>query len=355
MEFRQPERTLVYDVANILFRVSAVQKNNPYAKDSSSDDLIGLCMHISLASIYKWYTKYRPDFVVFAFEGGNNWRKKYTQSKSSRSQYKANRVYDPEMQHFYDLMESFRKTMRNHTSICCLSVDGLEGDDVIAGYAQLYASPEHEIIIVSGDKDFTQLLRLPNVKLINPDDGKMRNQPTSKDYEPDLDYWIFLKCIRGDGGDNVPSAYPKVRETKIKKAYEDTYERINFMNTQWVEKPVSIVDGVVVESAPVTHRVGDLFEQNEILLDLFKQPPEIRKLIEESVTEQVANIGTYSHFHFLRFAEEYKLQRIREDSTRFIELFSNNQKFRKGQQVAPVKPVVEDPPKEPTQSKLLGF
>lgn len=343
-EFRQPTKTLVYDISNILYRVAAVQKNSPYAKDSSPDDMVGLCMHISLASIFKWYVKYRPDFVVFAFEGSNNWRKEYTAKVQAKKQYKANRPYDPSMAHFYKLIDAFKETMQNHTSLCCLCIDGLEGDDVIAGYTQLYAREGHEITIVSGDKDFVQLLRLPGVRLVDPDNGKMRNQPGDKAYEADLDYWIFLKCVRGDMGDYVPSAYPKVRETKIKNAYEHEYDRINFMNEKWIDEDKE------------THRVGDLFDRNVVLLDLFKQPTEIRQLIDEGVKIQVETIGNYSHFHFLRFAEQFKLQRIREDSTRFVEMFSNNQRFRKGDKVQPSKPVlVEAKVEEPKQSALLNF
>ena len=157
-------RTLIYDISNILFRVAAVQKHqNSYARDSTPEDLVGLCFHISLYSIYKWYFKYRPDFVVFAFEGKDNWRKKYTLEARSRKAYKGNRVPDPAMAHFYELMDSFRTTMTNHTSICCLTIDTMEADDAIAGYCQLHATPDSEILIVSGDKDFVQLTRLPEI------------------------------------------------------------------------------------------------------------------------------------------------------------------------------------------------
>lgn len=315
-----PSKTLIYDVSNILFRVAAVQKHsNPYARDISPDDLVGLCMHISIQSIYRWYQKYRPDFVVFAFEGSNNWRKTFTTEARARKAYKGNRVQDPEMAHYYELITSFRDTMKAHTSICCLKVDEMEADDAIAGYCQLYASPEHEILIVSGDRDFTQLLKLPGVKLIDPATGKLRNQKGDKDYVEDLDYWLFSKCIRGDMGDYVPSAFPRVRETRIRKAYESEYDRVNFMNESWVDE-----EGT-------THRVGDLYNQNVILLDLYQQPVDKRAQLLEGVKTQVADLGHYSHFHFLRFLEEYKLNKLRDEAMKYVELFANNQRFLKGE------------------------
>ena len=313
-----PKTTLIVDVSNILFRVAAVTKSKTFVRDASSDDLVGLSFHISLFSIYKWYNKFNPDFVVFAFEGANNWRKKYTAETKARKQYKGNRVVDPGMQHYYDLLAAFYTTIKAHTSICCLSVPTMEADDSIAGFCQLYAAPDHEINIVSGDKDFIQLLKLPGVKLINPDNGKPRNQPGDKDYEPDLDFWLFLKCVRGDMGDYVPSAFPRVRETKVKKAYEDDYERLNFMNERWTDEN------------SVEHRVGDLYEENKILLSLYDQPTEQRELLFAAIDEQTKDLGTYSHFHFLRFLRDFKLQRVQDEAMKFVDLFANNQRYMKG-------------------------
>lgn len=345
---QKAKRTLVYDVSSILFRVAVMQKRNPFAQQAASDDIVGLCMHISLMSMLKWYNKFKPDFVVFAFEGGNNWRKQYTKDNAARQGYKANRVYDPEMAHLYELIDSFKLVMKSHTSICCLVVEGTEADDSIASYVQLNAKEGEEIYIISGDKDFIQLLREPGVKLIDPDTGKARNQPGDKGYESDLEYWLFLKCIRGDGGDNVPSAYPRVRETKVRKAYDNQYERINFMNETW-----SMVDE---QQQTFTYRVGDLFEQNKILLSLYDQPAEIRALLETEVKKQSAELGTYSHFHFLKFLEKYQLIKVRQEAMRFVELLANNQRYLKGEQravEAAVKPEQQEP--QVIKSNLLEF
>lgn len=282
------------------------------------EDLVGLCMHISLQSIAKWYNKFKPDFIIFAFEGGDNWRKEYTKQHNHRRQYKANRVYDPEMAHFYELLGAFKEVMSSHTSACCLCVPTTEADDVISAYCQLTEGTGENVIILSGDRDFTQLLKMSHVKLVEPDKGTLRNTPADKYYQEDLDYWLFLKCIRGDSGDNVPSAFPKVRETKIKEAYSDPFKRVNFMNERWIDEN------------KVEHRVGDLFEHNRVLMDLLAQPDDIRVKVLEGVAEQVTKLGTYSHFHFLRFLGKYKLEEVAKSSARFVEMLSNNQRFLNG-------------------------
>jgi hypothetical protein len=302
-------------------------------------------MHIAIMSIYKWYKKFKPDFLVFSFEGGGNWRKKYTAEHTMiRRQYKANRIPDPEMAHFYKLIDAFKETMKEHTSICCISVQDMEGDDVIAAYCQINASPENRITIVSGDKDFTQLTKLPNVKLVNPDNGKERNQPGDKDYEPDIDYWLFLKCVRGDSGDNVPSAYPRVFEKKIREAYSDDYTRLNFMNATWKDENLT------------EHRVGDLYKHNEVLMDLTKQPDDIRLKLLKGVIMQSdpAALASYSHFHFLRFLGKYKLNKVAEEANKFIDMFMNNQRYLKGDKPKAHTVLVEKPA-EPEGDGLLAF
>lgn len=330
--------SLVIDISNLLFRVAAMQKHTggPANYGASVDDLVGLSMHVALQSIMKWYKKVKPDFVVFSFEGGTNWRKSYTaqHSLAIRRQYKANRVKDPEMEHFYKLIDSFKEVMSKHTSICCISIPDMEGDDVIAAYCLLNASEEHHITIVSGDKDFIQLTKLPNIKLLDPDTGKQRNQPTDKDYQEDIDYWLFLKCIRGDSGDNVPSAYPRVFEKRIKVAYADGYERLNFMNERWKDENLT------------EHRVGDLFVHNEVLMDLTKQPDEIKLRLYEEVIKQSQPdaLALYSHFHFLRFLGKYKLVRVAEEASKFTDMFMNNQRYLKGDKQ---KQVLVEQPKAP--------
>jgi hypothetical protein len=349
-----PSKTIIVDISHLLFRIASVQKINPYMKDASTEDLVNICFHISLLSIYKWYNKFHPDFVVFAFEGGNNWRKSFTAKAGSRKQYKGDRVVDPEMKHYYQLLNSFQQTMKAHTSICCLSIPTMEADDAIAGFCQLYAREDHQIFIISGDKDFTGLLKLPGVKLVNPDNGKFRNQPGDKGYEPDIDFWTFLKCVRGDMGDHVPSAFPRVRETKIRKAYDNEYDRINFMNETWVEVVFEEIDGQEVKKE-VTHRVGDLFEENRILLDLFQQPKEQRDILLEGIKQQVEDIGNYSHFHFLRFLNEFDLQRLKEDAMKFVDLFANNQRFLKSEKEVKKQQAQESSAEVKQKSSLLNF
>ncbi|MNC23737.1 5'-3' exonuclease [compost metagenome] len=207
---------------------------------------------------------------------------------------------------FCEHIAEFEDLLRKQTGIVTLARDGLEADDLMAGVAQLFHET-HDIIIISADKDLMQLLRYPSVVLIDPATGKPR---TLVDHEMDADLFMFVKCIRGDAGDNVQSAFPRVRMTRIKEAYTDPYARANLMNETWTDETGREL------------KVKDLFAENELLMDLAKQPPEIREAIEDGVLEGFDNKGTFNHFHFLRFCGKFGLVNISNSLENFVKMLT---------------------------------
>lgn len=304
---------LIFDTANILFRVAAGNNNNTF-EDPKVKAALG--MHMALYKLRKYVKKYKPDRIVVTFEGRDNWRKAYTKSEQcvSGNLYKGNRVKDPSMDAFFELIASFEDLAVNHTSLVCLSHPELEGDDLFAGYVKRYAELGHEVIGISGDKDFVQLLKYENFTLINPDADKAR---TLIDVcgENSAEYFLFEKCIRGDKGDNVHSAYPNVRKTKLVAALADEYKMVELMNTEW-----SVTDPET--NITKTFRVGDLFNENKMLMDLDAQPQHIKDLIDQTIDHALANRGTFKFFNFQKFCGKFELKQIAENATQFTELFS---------------------------------
>jgi hypothetical protein len=312
---------LVIDTANLLFRVAAVNKGKT---SGTPEEQAGLALHVAFQSVFKYYKKFKPDQIAFTFEGESNWRKTYTSSPEcvGGNAYKGNRVKDASMEPFFELMNAFKDVMSAHSSAIVLRHPECEGDDLFAAYVQANANGTDEIIGVSGDRDFVQLLKYPGFRLINPDTGLERNRPIDKEYYEDIDYFIFKKCVRGDMGDYVFSAYPKVRETKIKMAYDDPLYCANFMRETWDIKNDA---GDVVK----THVVGKLFEENKLLMDLSAQPSNIKSIMSTTVAEATENIGTYSNFHFLKFLGKHRLNNIAEHIDLFTDMLSCNTRYKK--------------------------
>lgn len=297
---------LIFDITNILYRTFFAHK--------TEDDITvaGLASHTALVTLNKYYRQFMPRKIVMCFDR-TSWRKEYTKSDLCLSGkiYKGNRrqKMSPKDKERYELflqhLNDFEVMLRDHTSIVTLAGQGLEADDLIAGVVQTMCVTEEDpsFVIVSSDKDMIQVLRHPNVRLINPADGKDR---TLDEWNGDADLFMFEKCIRGDAGDNVQSALPRCRKTRIKKAYTDPYEYANLMMETWTNQ-----DG---KEFVVKH----LYEENKLLMDLTCQPEEIQQTIVKTILEGFKSPGTFSYFHFMKFLGKYELKKIAEQAETFV-------------------------------------
>ncbi len=306
---------LVFDVSNMLYRTFFANKLKHSVEESA-----GLAHHSALITLNKYFRNFKPHKVMMAFDR-TSWRKAYTADELciSGKPYKGNRRQnmtpaEKEMfAKFLNHLSDFEDMMTKQTSVMCLACAGLEADDLIAGVVEIF--PDDEVVIVSADKDLMQLLRNDKVKLIDPASGKDRRELLNSDYNGDVDYFMFEKCIRGDAGDNVQSAFPGVRKTRIKKAYGDAFEKVNLMNETWsMGKPGT--------DEFKEHIVKELFAENQLLMDLGDQPDIIKDRIKATIYEAIENPGKYSHFHFLKFLGKYELKKIAEQIDNFVRMLS---------------------------------
>lgn len=309
---------LVFDISNLLYRTFFVQR------EESDVTIAGLATHTALVMLNKYYKQHKPDKVVMAFDR-QSWRKDYTASEQciSKKPYKGTRRKDmsPAQQikyaKFLDHMREFEAMIAEHTTIIALAEEFLEADDLIAGFCQ-QKKDDDEIVIISSDSDLLQFLRYPGVRIISPATDK---DQSLADFDDDPLYYLFTKCLRGDSTDNVQSAYPRVRQDRIKKAYKDSFERVQLMKETWDTLEKTVVDGETIMSK-VTFQVEKLFAENELLIDLEKQPPDIRELIQASVAASLAKKRQFSMFFILKFIGKYKLVKIKESIDQYIPMLS---------------------------------
>jgi len=305
---------LILDISNLLYRTF-------YANKSEDDITIaGLAQHQALLTLNKYYNQFTPDKIVMCFDR-KAWRVNYTKSDKciSGKIYKGHRRKDmtakerEKYELFIQHLQDFEELMREHTSVICLAADGLEADDLVAGFLQMYEDANNEMTVVSTDKDYIQLLRYKNTRLINPADGKDRGL---NEWGGSTDLFMFEKCIRGDAGDNVQSAYPRVRKTRIMKAWEDPLERVNML-----EEKITIPD-------PQDHTqkkeliVKELFKENELLMDLSKQPSEWREVMDKTIEENMADPGKFSFLKFMQFLGKYEMRKVADNVGTYVEMLS---------------------------------
>jgi len=309
---------IIIDSANLFFRCKHIAE-----KGTDAWTKVGFALHLTLTSAAKEYREHKGDHVVFALEGGS-WR------KDLYKPYKANRVEaraaltDEQIEEdklFFDAYNDMIEFLDKRTNCTLLQAEKVEGDDMVARWIQTHPDDEH--VIVSSDTDFVQLLA-PNVTQYNgvqkqlltldgvfDDNGDPVFDKKTKEVKPAPvpDWELFYKCIRGDKGDNVFSAFPGAREkgTKnkvgIREAFNDRvsqgYNWNNFMLQRWVDH------------LEQEHKVIDDYNRNVTLVDLSAQPQEIKDkmdiVIAEAYTKPPAKmVGA----QLLKFCGKYELNNV---------------------------------------------
>lgn len=317
---------LIFDVSGMLYRTyhalkasggkNTNQRRSALEADDEDDtpDLAGMALHSAIQSMNKSFKQFKPKRVVACFDTPGNWRKVYMASgiAVSRLEYKGHRRKNqtPQQQKefaiFCEHINEFQQLLDEMTGIVVLSAPLLEADDCIAAWTQVH--PDEVNVIMTGDSDMHQLIT-PTTHVCDFKTAELVEMV-------DAEYYVFEKCIRGDmASDNVASAYPGIRSTRIQKAYTDKFELANVMQEQWVNPLAYPIPKEGEE--PVEIKVQQIFEENQMLIDLTKQPPAIRKLMIRTVEKQVTRIKKFDFWKFSKFCTTHKLSKISKDLTTF--------------------------------------
>lgn len=292
---------------------------------------IGMAIHITLASINKCWREQQADHVVFCLEG-RSWRKDFYEPYKKNRKIAAAALTEEEVELaelMYGALDDFITLLRERSNCTVLQNGVLEADDLIAGWIQTHPNDQH--VIVSTDTDFYQLLA-ENVSLFNgvteelhtlsgifDKKGKRVIDTKTKQPKevPDPKWLLFEKCIRGDTSDNIFSAYPKItkKSTKNRVGLTEAYGDIDTKGFAWN----NLMQQVWIDHDQVEHKVADDYERNRVLIDLSAQPEAIRRVIEETISEQsIAKNNTTVGLYFLKFCGKYDLKKIAEFSNDYV-------------------------------------
>jgi hypothetical protein len=300
---------------------------------------LGFAIHLTMASANKVARDFGADHVVFALEG-RSWRKdRYKPYKANRTEARQalTETEAEEDKLFWETYDELTKYLSTKTNCSVIRCATAEADDVIARWIALHPQDEH--IIVSSDSDFVQLVA-PNVKLYNgvsdylftvdgvqdakgkalsftvESNSKIKVGKADPAFVAPENYqnWaLFLKCMRGDPGDNVFSAFPgaPVKGSKnrvgLTEAFADREKRgynwNNLMLQRWTDHEKQ------------EHRVLDDYERNRELIDLTCQPDAVKATVDAAIREQISHkdVGMVGA-HFLKFCGKYELNKLSEQA-----------------------------------------
>jgi DNA polymerase-1 len=156
--------------------------------------------------LHRLFEQHRPKYVAWVHDAGNSFREEvYPEYKATREKL------DDELQDDFDRSVERIEELLGAMSVPLVEIEGYEADDVIGTLAARAADSGLSVAIVSGDKDFYQLIG-PNIGLLNP--GRRGPSAVEEQWvteenaherlgvppERVIDYLALV----GDASDNIP-------------------------------------------------------------------------------------------------------------------------------------------------------
>ncbi len=121
---------------------------------------------------------------------------------------------------------------------------------------------------------------------------------------------LFLKCIRGDSRDNIRPSYPRVPESRLRKAFIDHAEFIKLINDSF-------------GASGARQQVGPLFEMNQKLIDLSAQPADIVADMDRIITEATSHPAKQMvELYFDDFCDNHGLRKLKETRGNILPILS---------------------------------
>jgi 5'-3' exonuclease len=143
---------------------------------------------------------YRSRFIsefgelVLCYDSKHYWRRDYF-PEYKHNRRKSREASSQDWDAIFSCLNTIKDEIKTIMPYKSVEVYGAEADDIIAILCSEYAE---EIMILSGDKDFIQLQRFPNVKQYSPITKKMINGEDPVRYAKE-------HIFRGDTSDGVPN------------------------------------------------------------------------------------------------------------------------------------------------------
>lgn len=236
---------LLIDLSNLCYICAASVSSR---KEASPEEYYVATLKY-LRSQYRYF---KPNQVIFACDHEEEyWRNKFY------PEYKAHRV-DNE---FKQKIRAVIKRFKNENVHLCLEYPGCEADDIIGALCR-YSTDR--ITIVSSDGDFEQLMN-DRVRVFNPTQFSFRPRPR------DVAFNLFVKCVRGDRGDNIPAILPTISLKHLQQAYQHP-EPIEFLQQHY----------------RFTSELKANYLRNRALIDLQQLPQELEEALQETIERYLA-------------------------------------------------------------------
>ncbi len=232
---------------------------------------------------------YNPDYIAVAFD-----RSSPTFRHQDYEAYKGNRQKTPsELSSQFGILKDILKSMQ----ISTLDLDGYEADDICGTLATKGVEEKMEVLLVTGDRDYFQLVNENTTVLLTrkgiTEMEVFTLEKIQEDYEIQPRDFIQVKGLMGDSSDNIPGV-PGIGEKKA-LAYirqygtlENLYDHIDEIRGPKTRQTIEENKAM----AFLSRKLGEIFLEAPIETDLNHY--KILPVKQEELNEKLARLDMNS-------------------------------------------------------------
>jgi len=183
---------ILVDMSQIM--MASIMMQMHMSKKSEPDE--EMVRHMILNSLRMYRTRFLSEFgdMVLCYDSRHYWRRDYF-PEYKHSRRKSRGTDDKNWDVIFNCLNTIKEEVKANMPYKSVEVYGAEADDIIA---TLCSESSDEVMILSGDKDFIQLQKFPNVKQYSPITKKMINGINPDDY-------LKEHVLKGDTSDGIPN------------------------------------------------------------------------------------------------------------------------------------------------------
>jgi len=283
---------ILLDFSNIIIGSIMVSHKIPDTERFGEDFI----RHLVLNSIRSYRNKYKSKYgeIVICTDFHSSWRKEIfpfykAHRKVERDKQKVEKGMD-----WSALFETINKIIIEIDTFFpykVIRVEHAEGDDVIAVLSRTF---KEKSLIVSSDKDFSQLYKYKWIRQFSPMKQKMLNG---------IDPIVYLKehIIRGDKGDGIPNILSEddcivsgVRQKSISKKkiinwlVQDPHDFNDEMKRGWIRNKILIDFDLIPE--PITTAILKQYNEEK----KYQQGQLMNYFIKNRLKYLMENMGDFT-------------------------------------------------------------
>jgi|694.fasta_scaffold07513_8 hypothetical protein len=261
-------------ISNIMQQIN-ISKN-----DTVEEDFL---RHMILNSIRSVKSKFGEDYgeLVICSDSFNYWRKTlFPYYKANRKKSRDASIFD--WNAIFKNINKIKNEIRENFPYRYIEIPTCEADDVIAILTKKYSSFE-KVLIISGDKDFVQLQKYPNVSQYST-----IMKSWIKEEHPKI--YLLEKVLNGDSGDGIPNFLSD----------DDTFVTEGKRQKRLTKKKIDLILSSFKPESVMTSTELSGYMRNKYLIDFDFIPDDLQEVILKEYDKPLENTSTQVYRYLMK-------------------------------------------------------